>query len=40
MISATEGMLPEQNLEIVDAILCVLMYYFDQIKFEKSTIIY
>ena len=26
---------PQENLKMVDAIWCVLMYYFDQIKFEK-----
>ena len=29
-----------ESFELVDAIWCVLMYYFDQIKFEKSTTIY
>ena len=26
------GMLPGENFEMIDAIWCVLMYYFDQIK--------
>ena len=44
MISATEmlggsGHTPREHLEMIDAIWCGLMYYFDQIKFEKSTII-
>ena len=29
-----------RKFEMIDAIWCVLMYYFDQIKFLKSTIIY
>ena len=29
-----------ENLEMIDAIWYVLMYYFDQIKSKKSTIIY
>ena len=37
MISATEmlwdsGHAHRENLEMIDAIWCVLMYYFDQIK--------
>ena len=35
MISATEGALghaPRENFEMIDAIWCVLMYYFDEIK--------
>ena len=26
------GGMPRENFEMIDAILCVLMYYFDQIK--------
>ena len=37
MISATEMLggseyAPRENFEMIDAIWCVLMYYFDQIK--------
>ena len=45
MISTTEmlgssGHAPRENLEMIDAIRCVLMCYFDQIRSKKSTIIY
>ena len=37
MVSAIEmqggsGHAPRENFEMIDAIWCVLMYYFDQIK--------
>ena len=34
------GHAPHKNFEMIDAIWLVLMYYFDQIKSQKSTIIY
>ena len=34
------GTCSRKNFEMIDAIWCVLMYYFDQITSYKSTIIY
>ena len=30
------GYAPRENFEMIDAIWCVLMYYFDQIKSKKG----
>ena len=45
MISATEmlggsGHVPRENFEMIYAIWCVLMFYFEQIKSIKSNIFY